>query len=360
MGNSYSKYYTPLPVASSLMSLIELTDNSKVIDICCGSCNLLSTAKQLNAKVECIGVDVSPAETSKYCIIEDDGRTYAINHMSKFDCALANPPFGSSNENSFAELLFVGEYSGITSSRLEVEMLVANLILLKEDGVLLIILPTTIVDGTSTVNVRRTIAARHYVRTIIDMPLNSFYPHKIKCSAIIIEKRKNESGMATQVYRMNDRFELEKAGEIKQDAISMGNWSKRLAHCKQLFSIHQGKISSQMFSQTGEEVLHTGKYAADWQPSIRFMQTSMVDDKVVRAENGDILISRIGASAGQKRVYDGPSKLISDCLLIIKNPTKEVAFNIMQMDMRQLVKGLSTPHITAADIYERYSLLYMR
>ena len=359
MANKYSKYYTPLPVASQLMGLIKINDHSNVVDICCGSCNLLSVAKQKNKKINCTGVDIDPVETPDFRIIKDDGRLFATNHANQFDYALANPPFGNSGENSFAESLFIGDYDGINSSRLEIEMLIANLLLLKEDGVLLIILPSTTIDGTSTINVRRTIAAKHHIHSIIDMPLNAFCPHRIKCSAIIIEKQKNVNRVATQLFSMNSQYTLTKTGSIDHEDISDGNWSKTKTKNKPSFLIHQGKIPSQLFSQTGEEVLHSGKYAANWSPCVRFTEIPEQHTKMIYAETGDILISRIGASAGQKMIYSGPAKLISDCLLIIKNPTKEEAKNILKMDMRKLVKGLSTPYVTATNIYEQYCSLYL-
>ncbi len=359
MANKYSKYYTPLPVARQLMGLVQFKDHCNVVDICCGSCNLLSAAREQNKKLDYLGVDIDPVETPDFRIIKDDGRVFARKHPKQFDYALANPPFGNSGKDSLAESLFVGDYVGINSSRLEIEMLVANLLLLKKDGVLLIILPSTTVDGTSTINIRRTIAAKHHIHSIINMPLNAFCPHRIKCSAIIIEKRKNNGGVATQTYSMNSDYLLTKTGAINHKDIAAGNWTKTTAKTKPPFSIHQGKIPSQMFSETGEEVLHSGKFATNWMPSVRFAQIPEQTTTMIYAEPGDILISRIGASAGQKMLYSGPVKLISDCLLIVKKPTTEEARNILQMDMGKLVKGLSTPHITATNIYEQYCSLYM-
>lgn len=359
MANKYSKYYTPLPVASQLMNLLQIKDHSSVVDVCCGSCNLLSVAKQKNKKINCTGVDIDPVESCDFHIIKGDGRSFATNHTNQFDYALANPPFGNSGENSFAASLFIGDYAGINSSRIEIEMLIANLLLLKEDGVLLIILPSTTVDGTSAMNVRRTIAAKHHIHSIIDMPLNAFWPHRIKCSALIIEKRKNDRHIATQLFSMNSQYTLTKVGSIDHNDIANGNWSETKPKNKPSFLIHQGKISSQMFSQTGQEVLHSGKYAANWSPCVRFTRVPEQNTKMIYAETGDILISRIGASAGQKAIYNGPEKLISDCLLIIKKPTKEETTNILKMDMRKLVKGLSTPYVTATNIYEQYCSLYL-
>ena len=70
----------------------------------------------------------------------------------------------------------------------------------------------------------------------------------------------------------------------------------------------------------------------------------------IMAESGDILISRVGASAGQKCIYQGATKYISDCLIIIKSPTSELVKMIMDLDFNSLVSGLTTPHITIKNI----------
>lgn len=358
MGKDYSKYYTPANISLALVNLIKFKNNSKVIDICCGSGNLLAAAKHMNNTLQCYGVDIDDSITKKNINISNcDGRNYAINHVGEYDYSLANPPFGKNTSTDYTDILFAEKYNAINSSRIEVEMLIANLLVLKETGVLLIIIPSTIVNGKSTINIRKTLARNHFISAIIDLPLNSFAPEKIKCSALIIEKQARIH--PTTLYKMNDNYEISKIRTLCFEDISNGKWSENTtAICKD-FSIKQGMISSQYFESFGEEVLHTSKCCKDWTPSIKNANLKK-DKKYIMAENGDIIISRIGSSAGQMCIYGGHSRYISDCLFVIKNPEKEVAKRILDLDLKPIIGGLSTPHITANNIYNLYNKTYKK
>ena len=40
----YSKFYTPPKIANSLIKELSIPEPDKIVDICCGSCNLLIAA----------------------------------------------------------------------------------------------------------------------------------------------------------------------------------------------------------------------------------------------------------------------------------------------------------------------------
>ena len=350
MKKDFSKYYTPEAIASVLVELLDIADNSKVIDICCGSGNLLHAAQKINNTITCQGVDISePVDRINRSRVVCDGREYAVKHMGEYDIALANPPFGLSPSNLYKDLLFRNEYKALPNGRLEIEMLIANLLILNDRGTLLIILPSTVVTGVSMINVRKVIAKKHSLFSIIDLPNNAFAPEKIKCSALIIKKPPNIC-RKTKIFKLDESFALHEMREIDLIDVLEGNWSEKAQVYNDMkLAIHQGTISSQMFCEEGVEILHTGKKTSNWQPSIRHT-TVPNNKKCIVAEPGDILISRIGTSAGQKCIYQGPPRYISDCLLIIKSPPTPIATQIMDMDFFSLVSGLSTPHITANSI----------
>ena len=278
-----------------------------------------------------------------------DGREYSLLHTKEFDVALANPPFGYNESKKFTDALFCDKYANITSGRIEIEMLIANLNILKDTGVLLIILPTTIVSGVSMLNIRKVLAKNHSLFAIIDLPINAFEPEKIKCSALIIFKEPNVCDTTT-IYKMDESYVLHKHKTISFDDIIDGNWEGDAIVQQTLnYTIHQGTISSQFFCKTGVEILHTSKKTSDWKPTIRLAKVTNGKNYIM-AESGDILISRVGASAGQKCIYQGAPKYISDCLIIIKSPTSELVKMIMDLDFNSLVSGLTTPHITIKNI----------
>ena len=358
MKTDYSKYYTPLAISKALMQLVGFKDDSAVVDICCGSGNLLRAAKEKNNTLICHGADINGISIDNMVIQKIDGRAYALRHKLSFDYALANPPFGRNSSKKYSKRLFSKEYAAISSSRIEIEMLIANLIILKEDGTLLAILPTTIIDGLSAINIRKTLAAKHTISAIVDLPSNAFCPEKIKCSAIVMQKRKNQENFPTTLYNMDCEYQINHFCEISSASILAGNWTGVDAKKITSFSIRQGSFSSQEFTDHGEDVLHTGKKTNDWQPTIRHIKKIASNRARIKAEDGDIIISRIGASAGQKCIYHGQPKYISDCLLIIKRPNEIVSSRILALDFTMLTKGLSTPHVTAQSIYDLYGNMY--
>lgn len=360
MDNIYSKYYTPEKVARALIGLISISDKATVVDICCGSCNLLNAAKQKNDSITCTGVDINVSQAQKDIrLLICDGRKYALNNKGKFQLSLANPPFGKERDNIYTKRLYKGIYKNISINRIEVEMLIANLIVLDQYGQLLIILPSTIVSGSSNVNLRKIISKNHYVEAVIDLPINAFYPERIKCSALIIKK--SYSNKISSYYKMDDNFNLMKLYEIDAQQIKKGNWEGKVNNDNSDFIIHQGKISTSAFTEQKNsiEVLHTSKHTENWAPSVRFANLPQERD-YIKAESGDILISRIGASAGDKCLYSGDEKYISDCLLVIKDPSTEIRERIMSLDLSTVVSGLSTPHITINSICNLYNRTYLK
>lgn len=358
MSADYSMYYTPMIIADALVGLLEFPDNAKVIDICCGSCNLLRAAKKVNEKVECTAVDVNFIQSSEFDIIQCDGREFAKKHEETYEIALANPPFGKVEDGGFSDVLFVGDYLKLNSSRMEVQMIVANLHMLKKGGVLLAIVPSTIVDGFSTNNVRKYLASANYIKAIIDMPYNSFHPKRIKCSAVIIVKCKNEKMLPTQVYSMSDTFAVHEMCSLEAQNVKKGKWTIKGESCTCSFLIKQGKIQTNEFTNDGTEVLHTAKASENWMPCVRHSAHSISETNLVRVDKGDIIISRVGASAGQKMEYCGDSKLISDCLFVVKGLNSITKERLLQLELNRIVKGLATPYITAEDIYALYAAEY--
>lgn len=354
----YSKYYTPPKIAKELVQFLDIKDGSTAIDICCGTCNLLYAAYSNNPSLKCYGIDITDVDISWCKTRKSDGRKYSIATKQRFDIALANPPFGNIKDNSYASQLYVGRYSDLKSNRIEIEMLISNIKLLKKDGILLIIMPITFVNGISYNKIRQIISKHHFIKSIIELPSNAFYPEKINCCAIVIKKEKNTKNEPCTFYSMNSNFVVKTKNIIEYSRILNGCWEYDYTNTQNDFLITRGKISSNMFVETGIPVLHTSKKRENWFPSERYICIINKAKKQIVAEKGDLLISRIGNSAGYMCVYNGPPKYISDCLMLIKSPNNIMIKRLQDMDLRSLVKGVSTPHLTATDIYNLYNRTY--
>lgn len=81
--------------------------------------------------------------------------------------------------------------------------------------------------------------------------------------------------------------------------------------------------------------------------SIRYVSEEV--ETSVFAEKGDILVSRIGKSAGHWCIYDGDKTPISDCLYRIKDPKGTVHEKIKGRKFNFPLKGVATRYITMDD-----------
>ena len=93
----------------------------------------------------------------------------------------------------------------------------------------------------------------------------------------------------------------------------------------------------------------------DWKPSIRFIKEEVKNS--VWVEEGDIIVSRIGKSAGKWCQYTGERIMISDCLFRIKDPTGSVINRIDGHQYDHTIKGVATRYITTSDFLFWYNSL---
>lgn len=355
----YSKFYTPPHIASLLINQLKVNAPDVIIDICCGSYNLLNAANNRWRKSKLVGVDIVTHSNSNVLCIQSDGRKYAIENSNLYPLVLANPPFHFIEEKGVFPELYSGLPCGFATSRLEIEMLLANLRLLKKDGTLLIIMPSTFVNADSNRKIRKYIASKYQVQQIISLPEDAFGASKISTYALVI-KNKNSVYRQTN-YRYiclaDGQFVISESVIIPVKQVGDGIWdiSSISQDQKPEFDYKRGTISSQFFEPTGIPVLHTAKQQRNWVPAVRY--TSQINVQPVYAEHGDVVVSRIGKSAGQWCIYKGEKMLISDCLYRIKDTKGTIAKRLHGHDYSFPRKGVATRYITMKDFYAWYRTL---
>lgn len=343
----YSKFYTPTQIAISLINELSILEPQKIVDICCGSCNLLVAAKIKWANAKLYGVDIS-----EHSLLEDviftkkDGRQFAIEHPHEFSLVVANPPFGYVESKKQFPGLFVNEFKSASTSRLEVEMLIANLKLLQPKGVLLVILPSSFVEAETYRKIRKIIANNYSIESIIKLDENTFGASKIKSYALIIH---NESPNNRNVKIGNSVDDcISYTAHINSNDLKEGKWTlDNINNNTVSLNIKRGNISSASFITRGQPILHTARYKTNWQPSKRYISRKITP--TVFAESGDIIVSRIGKSAGQWCVYKGEKIAISDCLYRIKDPDRLIYNKIDGKCFDRDLKGVATRYITIKD-----------
>ncbi len=360
-------YYTPIYLARAILDIIPEIKIRSIIDICCGSWNLLYAGMEKYPEAVITGVDVDK-ESEKHKIEKAnfnfmDGREFAKNEYNEgktYDLILSNPPFGSisDNERKYASHEEKEQYySHLINRRYECEMMQANMLLAHEKSILLFILPCTFVAGDSYQLARRQIAKDYSVVAIINLPDTTFERGRINTFAIILQKTVNEK--ATDIYEAtNDGvWNLKKIRTSQRKEIENGNWWLGKSKSEEnAVKIIRGNVSSNSFCNMGQTIFHcAAKKDRKWLPSVRYYNEDESKKKSIKANKGDAIINRIGRSAGYWYVNDQDNVSISDCLLVLKI-TKETMLDVLKKnsdsDGRLLIplRGVTTSYVTAEDV----------
>ncbi len=352
----YTKYYTPNEIASVLINMIALSSPDKVIDICCGSCNLLNAAKTRWSSIRLYGVDITNNSGDDVVFFQEDGRKHSVDSSCKYPLVLANPPFVKMEKKGLYNCLYKHDMKGYVTSRLEIEMLFANLNLLDTNGVLIIIMPNSFVELERYANIRQYLAKNFNIMKIIRLPDDTFGAGEIRSYAIQIKNnypKKRKSRYYT-LKKLHSEIKVAEEESIPQQKMLTGDWIRTATNSAHPFPfiMRRGNISSNSFTQSGNPILHTSRKQHDWKPSIRYFNSK--DTNGVLAEKGDIIVSRIGKSAGYWHKYDGENIYISDCLYRIKDPTGEIFKKLYRHTYNKELRGVTTRFITMSDFHNWY------
>lgn len=251
-------YYTPIDLARAIIAIIPEKKIESVIDICCGSWNLLHAGKEKYPDAIITGIDVDK-ESEKHKIAEStfkvmDGREFAKKEYKvgkTYDLILSNPPFGSisDDERKFgSQEDLENYYSHLLNRRYECEMMQANMLLAHERSVLLFILPYTFVAGDSYQKARCQIAKDYSVFAIINLPITTFERGRINTFAIILQKVSNNSSTAIYEAVNEGAWKFKKLRNIQSEEIKSGNWwLKKDKKNVKTVTIIRGNISSCFF-----------------------------------------------------------------------------------------------------------------
>ncbi len=248
----------------------------------------------------------------------------------------------------------------LINHRYECEMTMANLLLAKEGSVLLFIWPSTFVEGSSFQKARVEIASEYRIIWLAKLPEDTFSNKKIYTYAVALIKERDvcEKAKLMEIVRDDYGWKIGKYVELSNDRIIKGNWSVYTPSKFVESEIRRGCLSSKELNSdgVGKKVLHSSKVdkRGKWQPSVRFVKNfkeSLNYNK--RAQKGDIVVCRVGKSAGFWCVNQYNNILISDCLLVIpyeRGIIKKIKDNSENGRLKIPVYGVAVPYITAKDI----------
>lgn len=356
-------------LAECLIGLLPKRNYQNIIDICCGSWNLLEAARKRFGTAHYVGVDVD-AEAGANCFegatfLCEDGREFAINEKKKYDLVLSNPPFGYLKEE---ERLFkdatAGNIKELNNKRYENEMMQANLLLSDASGMLLFILPATFFEGDSYLSIRKSLCKSYAVNSIVKLPIETFGKSKISTYALIMSNsgKQNQSASLKEVTCCNGGWKVKHKEFVSKERLQEGAWICKLPKRKipRKVEAFRGNISSAQMSETGKKVLHCSSIVTngEWNPSIRYCNDREKIEKAKVVKPGDVIVNRVGRFANYWCISKEEA-MVSDCLIVIKTSEKnnlyeELLRNSTNGKLNILTKGVTTKYITLKDILELF------
>ncbi|MER3374803.1 MAG: hypothetical protein RIM83_09235 [Allomuricauda sp.] len=345
---NWNKYYTPDIVAKELIAKIpQGFYPSNVIDICGGSGNLLSAAYREWENAKYIYADISvlscyeKANLSNWDIYELNALNKAELERIQFDggkrLVLANPPFGSlSNNNNLLlkdKLNFRNEAKKL--NRIEAEMIVSNISLLRDGDVFAALLPENIFSSEKFENFRNLLFSRFEI-IHVGKPDKYFARSEVKTRQFVGISKKHTLSKIESSKPVQE-------GNLKYIYRGYNN-SKLITKPKKIENL--GLLEILHFNNP--ENMPNKKYFID--------KSSFKNQKVV--ETGDLLIIRVGRHAGRIIVsnLNHYGKGVSDYFFIVKskNSLKMEEIYKIETELLKHKKGLTTSYISKTDVINAF------
>ena len=340
----WSQFYTPPELANLLLdSIADKYTPTNVVDICAGSCNLISAAAQRWPNAKLFGSDI---EKVSHKLIGHN--TIPINKIDATDTkkiistykrkrkkiVLANPPFGyykslfkPSIPSHLKKLYNVSE----RVNRIECEILISNLSILNKGDYFAAILPENIFTGEKMEEFRLIL-------------YNFFEELVVKTHSIKFEKTEVLTRILTGIYNPKIKNKL---SEINQDFTK---------NEQNIFQVIRGIDNSILMDKSKKKsnikVLHFNNLNGDLLQTKTVAYNKKYESKFV-AKN-DILIFRVGRNAGKIFIPDNRhiGHPPSDLLLILKEAKKlgKRRLRNLEIHLQEKRKGLTSKYISKRDV----------
>ena len=362
------KFYTPVALLESLLEFLPADSINSIIDLACGSFNLLKAARKKYPNALCVGIDIDEQlidRTAGIQFIKREGRSYAIEKAKQgesFGLLLTNPPYGKLKPE---EQLFQGQNDAFLNSRYECEMLYANCLLSREGSWLIGILPSTFVEGNLYAKYRRHLAGIFEIAMLVKLPGDVFSRKDISSYAVIMHKSNCGNKSYTTVgyaHQSEKKWSISIIGKIESEKIREGDWTQnKYLDSKEKIGISfigRGNISSKYFSSAGTHILHCSSSfeGGNWVPSERRC-VDYPKENLKYADCGDVIINRIGKYAGYWSKYSGKKILVSDCLIVVRGDSNLDGFLKEKSNNGRLsvpIRGIATKYISMNDLLDMY------
>lgn len=377
----YKQFFTPRKYSNIMINYLEMNEPIKVIDLAMGECSLLIEAQKKWTNSEFYGNDIDleccqkideQSLNIKYFnkdVFEFDLIDNILNKVGKVDLCLGNPPFYVIKQNKdtkeILSLFGLNAYIKGKNIPAEVIFILQCLRILKDNGILSLILPDGFFVNKHLELFRKFLINNYMIQKVIELPKNIFKKTEAKTHILILKNDRPLSKRIKLIYQeTNDEINILGVDAIKRmDFSYYKNLFNEKNHKKlSEFEIDfiRGKSKFQIKEFKDEHILHTTNFRTtnSFKSKLRTVnQLSKYPDKI--AIPGDIILARVGSyCVGKVGLVESGFFLITDCVFVIRvkdEELREKVYNSLNsVDGQEWIKshskGVAARHITLEDI----------
>ncbi|MDX6017218.1 MULTISPECIES: N-6 DNA methylase [Shewanella] len=359
-----NQYYTPILTSEYLASLLNLDNIRTCVELSAGEGALIEPIKKINPNITFTTVDIDPRNTEKlYKLYPKDNHFCddALNAnlclpVGYYDLAICNPPFSTVPFGNDLDFILDNDFYEIFKSfktvRTEVLFILKNLSLLKDGGVLAILVPSLIVNYSRLDKFRRLLFGLFELESVVEFEYKSFKKTEAKVFILVI--RKSRPALADYMVGFTRYFNgvACKKDVYVSSLFHKSSTSEYLAG----FKLFRGSNSSKECRGSFKEFYHNYAWVGDFS-NVKYSSCSSKLPNVKYAISGDILIHRVGRQVGRTVFLTDGQVVVSDCIIVLRffdNALKEKFIEFWKENKSQWIsefsKGTCAKSISIRDI----------
>lgn len=384
-----NRFYTRHAIGDILVSQLDDIAPRKVLDLGAGEGSLSAAIARRWGDAEIVTVDIDPEaaagmhenivssgsiqHTHYIHDVFDTHLPHILRSHGSFDVAICNPPFFRPKwRSAFSGILSNGDLLGACPSIADINaesiFLAQNLRMVRNGGVIAMILPDGILTGWKTKPLRQHLLTKHRIDCVLQLPRHSFHDTEARCFILFLTKGvvpakqikllryDADCGLLEPIFITPHEAEQ----RLDYDYHSHSNQEdEKLITLRQMGAdIKRGSISTVEAKSITFPVFHTSDFSSSPEGKIHFGTMPPIDSRVLVAEPGDILMARVDRNLHQKiAIVSAGRSALTDCVYRIRlTPEyRKAAFNAMcsasgRAKILAATKGVGARLIGKADL----------